>query len=363
VTETRFAVIGTGTMAATMMSTFALAGFPVTAVASRDLNRAKHFARLFKIPFASAHLEEILNSENVDAVYIANAPRDHAKTAIAALEAGKAVLCEKPMALSFADVQQVVNVARNTKSLLMEGLWSLFLPSHQLFFELSRTRHCGEPKALTADFGYPVSQDTLPRMLSPDRGGVLLDRGIYLIALALKVFGSVERVAAELVSTGSGPPEEAFLQLSHTGNRHSSLAASFIGYMSNTATLSCSNGLIRLESPLIGSETVSTRLVAAKKADEKVAQPSSYRRDFLSRLRQSSGLRAVKQALDRPTSRHAGYGRNRYAPQLKHFAAILKAGAQESDVVPLNFSLDVHRIIDLARADHQRRSIEREPKA
>ena len=93
----RFAVIGTGGMAAAMMSTFAQAGVRVTAVASRDPQRSRQFASVFGIPTAG-NLDSLLCSTEVDVVYVANTAAEHATTAIAALEAGKAVLCEKPLA-------------------------------------------------------------------------------------------------------------------------------------------------------------------------------------------------------------------------------------------------------------------------
>ena len=86
-------------MAATMMLTFAQAGVRVNAVASHDPQRARRFASTFGIPMAT-DLHSLLRSTEVDAVYIANATAEHATTTIAALEAGKPVLCEKPLALS-----------------------------------------------------------------------------------------------------------------------------------------------------------------------------------------------------------------------------------------------------------------------
>jgi hypothetical protein len=182
---------------------------------------------------------------------------------------------------------------------------------------------------------------------------VLLDRGVYLIALALKVFGAVERVDARLDVTAQGVDQHASLQLTHRGSGHSQLSASFTALMSNTAGLACSKGVIGLERPLIGTEMVSTLLAAAHQPLD--SRPRLGMRQALVRsLRQSPVLRRLKQVLPNGRREHLPYGSNRYLPQLLHFLALLKAREHESDVVPLDLSLDILRVIDRARADHRR---------
>jgi predicted dehydrogenase len=355
VSETRFAVVGTGNMAASMMSTFAQAGVRVTAVASRDPERARRFASAFGIPIALDALGSLLRSKEIDAVYIANATAEHAATAIAALEAGKAVLCEKPLALSSDEGERVAEVARRTGKLCMEGIWTPFLPAYRRFLELARTKACGEPTHLFADFGYPVSEEALPRLFSPAAGGVLLDRGVYLVALALKVFGPVERVDARLDVTSRGVDQHVSLQLSHWQGGLSQLSASFTALMSNTAALACSGGMIRLEEPLIGAERISTRRMATERTSpQEAALPLRASQNVLRTLRQSPLLRRLKQALPNAPREHLSYGTNKYLPQLEHFLGLMKAGARESGVVPLELSLDIQRVIDRARADHRR---------
>jgi predicted dehydrogenase len=354
VTDIKFAVVGTGFMAATMMSTFAKAGVRVTAVASHDPERAHRFAGAFGLPTGESDLNSVLGRSDVDAVYIANDPQDHAATCIAALEARKAVLCEKPIALRETEAHRVVDAARKTQTLCMEGLWTLFLPAYRRFLEHSLTGGWGQANNLIADFGYPVSEETEQRLYAKDRGGVLLDRGIYLIALALSVFGPVERIDAHLNFTGSGVDKDAFLQLRHRNGGHSQLAASFTSLMSNTATLSCSRGLIRLEAPLIGSEALSTRHTPVAPPIRNAAQPLSLREKVIGKLRASPQLRRINQTIKKSASQHIPFGPDQYLPELNHFIALLGSGAQQSDIVPLELSLDIQRIIDRARADHAR---------
>jgi predicted dehydrogenase len=346
---TRFAVVGTGAMAATMMTAFGAASIPVTRVVSREPERGRRFASAFGVPNSASDLSAVLNSSEVDAVYVANAPRDHAATVIAALEAGKAVLCEKPIAVNLAEAKRVVDVARQTGTLCMEGLWTLFLPAFAHFIELARTRAFGEPIHLFVDFGYP--EEARPNLLLPANGGVLLDRAVYLIALALNVLGPVERINARMNFTDLGVDRDAFLQLSHQGGKLSQLSASFTSLMSNSASLACSRGLIRLESPLLGSEVVSTKVSVV---GEILAQDPSLigtpNKGFVSKLREIPILRRIKQQLPEFSRRHLSYGPNQYLPELKHFVGLVRTKARESDIVPLELSLTIQEIIDKARA-------------
>jgi predicted dehydrogenase len=349
----RFAVIGTGSMAAAMMSTFGRAGVPVTAVVSRDAERSRRFASAFGIPTAGSDLNSLLHSGAFDAVYIANASAEHATTTIAALEAGKAVLCEKPLALSGNEAEQVAGAARRAGKLCMEGLWISFLPAYRRFVELAHTNPCGRPTHLFADFGYPVSEKALPRLFSPAAGGVLLDRGIYLVALALNVFGPVRRVDALLKVTAHGVDQHASLQLSHHGGGHSQVSASFTSLMSNTAALACSGGLIRLEEPLIGAETVSMRRMAVHDLRQETAQPLGARQKLARNLRQRPLLRRLKRAIPNARREYFAYGPDPYLPQLLHFLALLGAGTAESDIVPLELSVSIQHVIDQARSDQR----------
>jgi len=337
-------------MAATMMATFERAGVRVAAVGSRDATRGQNFASAFHIATVGERIETLLKSNDFDAVYIANASSEHASTTIAALESGKAVLCEKPLALSANEAERVADVARRTGKLCMEGIWIPFLPAYRRFIELARTNACGRPTHLSAAFGYPTSQVTHSRLLSPRTGGVLSDRGIYLVALALDVFGPVESVDAKLEITANGVDQHASLQLFHRGGEQSQLAASFTSLMTNTATLACTSGLIRLEEPLIGGEKISMRHVAPDHdPPSDPAQLLGMRQKLTRGLRERAVLRRLKRAIPNSHREYLSYGTNPYLPQLRHFLELLGAGSRESDVVPLELSLRIQRIIDRAR--------------
>ena len=142
------------------------------------MRHADRFAEAFGIPDAYGDQHRMLARADIDAVYIANAAALHRGSAVAALQAGKAVLCEKPLALDSAGGAQVAAAARRADRLCMEGLWTLFLPAYQRFIALAESQSCGAPGHLSAGFGSP--EEAGGRLMSPDAGGVLLDRGVYL---------------------------------------------------------------------------------------------------------------------------------------------------------------------------------------
>ena len=338
-----------------MMPTFDRAGVRVTTVISRDTERSRRFASAFGIAGASNDLELLLEGGEIDAVYVANSSCEHAATAITALRGGKAVLCEKPLAMSIVEANQVADAARRTGSLCMEGLWIPFLPAYRRFLELARTNAFGQPGHLFANFGYPVSTTALPHMFTPAAGGVLLDRGIYLIALALNTLGPVDRVESLIELNDQGVDICASLQLFHRSGSQSQLAASFTTLMSNSATLACSEGLINLEEPLMGPEVISTVHVAVvNNPPQDPIQPLSTAQNVLRRLRRQPLLRRLKRAVPNRRREHLSYGLDPYLPQLMHFLARLRAGEGESDVIPLELSLSVQRVIDLARTAQRR---------
>ncbi len=261
---------------------------------------------------------------------------------------------KKPMALSVAEADQVIRAAKTSNMLCMEGLWTLLLPAYRNFIEVARSGDLGPASNLVADFGYPAPAQTALQAYAKARGGVLLDRCIYLIALALTVLGPVERIDAQLDFEDSGVDKDAFLQLRHRGGSHSQLAASFDGLMANTATLSCSRGSLRLEAPLIGSEGVSTgRQTPAASSAGQVGQPASLRGRIVARLRGEPSI-----ASHQPSDHAAGlptpsiWGRSIPAPNRSLYSAAACRRARERHRA-LELSLAIQRIIEGARAAHR----------
>lgn len=336
-----FAIIGTGKMAAMMMMTMRRAGVEVVAVASRERSRGEYFALSNSSIDVVGDWQHVVRLPQVDAVYIATHPKHHAQIAVAALEQGKAVLCEKPLADDPQSASLIVETSRRTGSLCVEALWTMFLPSHRRFFELLDAGRCGTPKHLTASFGYPEVEEH--RCRSTEAGGLLLDRVVYLAAFALRALGPVGKVTAEFEFGDDGSAVTASLMTVHEGGAQAQLAASFVVQLANSATLSGTAGCLALERPLLGSEDVTCRrhhLAAASLG----ARPLKV----LDQLRQVPLMRRLKRQLEN-RAYYCPYGSDRYRAQLDHFLSLYHKGENESPIWPLDMSLRTSALLEQAR--------------
>ncbi len=161
----------------------------VTAIASRDLERAEADARQLGIPKAYGSYEELLADPDVDAIYNP-LPNDlHVPWSIKALEAGKHVLCEKPIALTAAEAQTLVDVlARHPHLKAMEAFMYRFHPQWRRTKELVRSGALGELRAIDSIFSYFNVDPSNIRNQAEHGGGGLMDIGCYNISLSRFVF-------------------------------------------------------------------------------------------------------------------------------------------------------------------------------
>ena len=348
----RFGVVGTGRMAATMMVSLALEPrAQVVAVAGSDAGRAQAFAQRHGIPAACADLAQLLARDDVDAVYVANATRDHARTAIAALEAGKAVLCEKPFAIDVAQAEEVAAVAARTRRLFVEAQWTVHLPAFLALRQAVAGGELGTVTHVASSFGRSLDPASHRRLFEGEGAGVLLDFAVYPITFARILLGPVTAVRASLSRTAAGVDVQAALQLAHAGGGQSQLAASLVAELANTSTVSGSHGLATLVSPVMGAEAIELRRGAPYVAGDEVAAPAGAKQALVAALRRQGWVRRLKSALGGPRAQAHPFGADRYAPQLSHFISLFAAGALQSDRMPIDASLDVLRVIEQARLD------------
>lgn len=343
-------IVGTGAMAATMVDTFRRAGIAVASVVSGDPTRAADFALWAGIPRNSTNLAEELRKTSPDAVYIANKSSEHAPATIKALNAGFPVLCEKPLALSENELGEVIEAARRSRILCMEGLWTLCLPAFQRFIELAGSQSIGRPTHLTASFGYPVDSDRDPILLNATEGGVLSDRAIYLISLALNVLGPVRTVEAISERNIRGIDQHVSIQLLHERGGQSQLSASLTSLLSNSATLAFTEGVARLDPPLIGAEALSVQINSFRPRPQGMLPSKSFR----ARLREWPALRRAARLRERLAHSNFSFGADQYLPEVRHFFSALEAGESESKLIPFQHSRDVHNLIDRVRTASER---------
>ena len=168
----------------------------VTAVASRSQHSADRFAAEFGIEHAYDDYHRLLDSGQVDVIYIGTPHPQHYAVARAALQAGIAVLCEKPVTLTAAQARDLIAVAAEHKTLFAEAMWMRTNPVIQAFFAELAAGVIGEPQQVVADFAF--HKPSLPaRLLDPALGGgSLMDGGIYPMTFAYMALGRPAEVKA-----------------------------------------------------------------------------------------------------------------------------------------------------------------------
>jgi predicted dehydrogenase len=247
----RWGIIGPGRIANKFVNAIPLAeGATLGAVASRNADRAKEFAAKFGAPVYYDNYEALANDPAIDAVYVATPHGFHCEHALLCLKKGKAVLCEKPMALSNRQAQLMVDAAIENKTFLMEAMWTRFLPVVEATLELIRDGQIGIVKQVRTDFGFMAPFDPDGRLYNLRLGGgALLDIGVYTILLPLLLLGEPDRIysAAHLSPTGADETCQALFQ--YKDGRTAIISATLASQTALTAEIAGTKGMIRIPAP------------------------------------------------------------------------------------------------------------------
>ncbi|MGW4052055.1 Gfo/Idh/MocA family protein [Streptomyces sp. NPDC004779] len=194
----RWGVLATGGIAERFATDLAeLDGAEVVAVASRTEASARAFADRFGIDRAYGDWDGLFADPEVDVVYVATPHHAHREAAGRALEAGKAVLCEKAFTLNAREAEELVALARDRGLFLMEAMWMYCNPLIRRLAELVRDGAVGEVRTVQADFGLAGSFGPDHRLRDPAvGGGALLDLGVYPVSFAHLLLGEPDSVQA-----------------------------------------------------------------------------------------------------------------------------------------------------------------------
>jgi xylose dehydrogenase (NAD/NADP) len=163
----------------------------VAAIASRDAGRAREIAASLDIPRAYGSYEELLADPEIDAIYNPLPNSLHAQWTLAAADAGKAILCEKPLAIGSAEAQHMIDGCRERGVLLMEAFMYRFHPQHARVRELIAGGAIGELRFVRGAFTFMLEpfRPANVRLQSALAGGALMDVGCYTVNAARMLFG------------------------------------------------------------------------------------------------------------------------------------------------------------------------------
>ncbi len=194
--KVRWGVLSTSRFAQTKVIPALLKGrhVEVAAIASRDLRKAQQAAAQFNIPKACGSYEELLDDPAIDVVYNPMANHLHVPWSIKALEAGKHVLCEKPIGLNAAEAQQLLDMSkRHPKQKVMEAFMYRLHPQWQRAKQLVKEGKVGELRTIQSFFSYFNTDPNNIRNRSGIGGGGLMDIGCYNISLSRFIFDEEPR--------------------------------------------------------------------------------------------------------------------------------------------------------------------------
>ncbi|MER8186434.1 Gfo/Idh/MocA family oxidoreductase [Kitasatospora sp. NPDC094015] len=314
----RWGVLATGGIATAFTEDLlTVPGAEPVAVASRSEASARAFAERHRIPRAYGSWAELAADDEVDAVYVAAPHTAHHAAARLLLEAGKAVLCEKPFTLNLAEAEDLVALARARGRFLMEAMWMYLDPTVRRVAELVRDGAIGEVRCLQAEFGIVAPPDPAHRLRDPKAGGgALLDLGVYPVSFAHLLLGEPQEVRAVASLTADGVDESTAVVLRHEGGALSLLGCSIAASTAQHASVQGTRGRIELATDFFHPDGFV--LHREGREPERIEAP-----------------------------RAPGHG---LGPEAAEVGRCLRAGLTESPLVPLDGSLAVMRTLDAVRA-------------
>lgn len=319
----RWGVVSTGRIASIVTGDLALLPDAVLhAVSSRSRAGAEEFAA--RHGFRHAYGDDarlpgyvrLIQDPDVDIVYVATPHASHFTVAKAALEAGKHVLCEKPITLNARDAAVLAELAQRKGLFLMEAVWSRFLPSVQRAAEIIASGELGDLRWIQADLGFPAPYDAEARLWKLEEGGgALMDLGVYLLTWALVTLGRPESLAASSRLNGDGVDTETAMTLRYPSGAQAQLMASLTTVSTQTATVAGTQGMLRCSAPLFNPRQLTVTLASGQPRVE----------DF-------------------PP---AGRG---YTYQLREVTRCIQQGQTESPTLPLADTLTTMSLLDQSRS-------------
>jgi predicted dehydrogenase len=247
----RWGILGTGTIARKFAQGLAvLPDADLVAVGSRAQETADSFGDAFDVPRRYAGYAELAHAPGVDVIYVATPHSLHGDNSELCLQAGKAVLCEKPFAINAGQAEEVVALARKNRCFLMEAMWTRFLPAIEKARQLLADGAIGDVRIVSADFGFRAPFDPQSRLFDPHLGGgALLDVGVYLVSLASMVLGSPTRITSMAHLGRTGVDEQAAMILGYDQGQLAVLTTAIRTRTPQEARLIGTRGWIRLHSP------------------------------------------------------------------------------------------------------------------
>ncbi len=314
----RWGVLGPGDIANDFTATLhANTDQRVVAVGSRSQERAAAFARRHGVARAVGSVDELVGDPDVDVVYVAAPHPAHLPLAMTAVEAGKAVLVEKPLAMSAAEGRALAAAAAAAGVFAGEAMWTRYLPGTSVLRQVLDGGEVGDVVLATADVGWRAPDDPGSRLRDPDLGGgTVLDAGVYGLWFARFATGRTVDVRAVGSVAGTGVDDRAAVALRSDGGALAAVTSTMAGTSTGLASIVGTRGTVRYLEPFVFPAAF-------------VVEADGGSRQW----RDPSGLRL----------------RDGLAWQATEVAAAIAEGRTDSPVHPIATAIDVLAAIDAVR--------------
>ena len=247
----RWGILGAGRIADKFCTALNFVeGSELYAVASRDKERAKAYADKFKATKWYDSYDDLIRDENIDIIYIATPNVFHHGLAMACMQQGTAVLCEKPISINYRLTKQMIDQAKESQVFLMEGMWTSCMPFLEKIQQLIKEDVIGIPQYVSADFGFTAPVDFESRLFSKSLGGgSLLDLGIYPIFLATLIFGEPSAIQSVSKLTATGVDEYCNIVLQYPQGQSAQLLSAISFSTAIEAEIIGTKGRIAIQNP------------------------------------------------------------------------------------------------------------------
>ena len=287
-------------------------------------------------------------TKQIDVVYIASPNRTHAADCLLCIAAGKAVLCEKPFAVTEAEARGVFEAARRHNVFCMEAMWTRFFPAVLELKRLIASGELGRIGLIHGNFGF-VADPSGSRFLPPEQGGgALLDVGVYLVSLAHFLLGEPSEANGQAIFAASGADATSTFQLAWPDGALATFSASLRINGPNEMLILGDRGRVRLPDPFYRPRQLEITLDPASSLAPPMAAPQPHftrpRPVSVRPLRrQVSSLLAH---LQQRRTRNFRFSGNGYQFQLSEVVRCLNQGRKESPLMPFEDTVTVMRTMD-----------------
>ena len=232
----RWGILATGGIARTFTKDLHTAGLDLPAVGSRSQESADAFAAELSVPHAHGSYDALFADPDVDIIYIATPHPMHVEPALAALNAGKHVLIEKPITVNAKEATAIRDLAAEKGLLAMEAMWTRYLPHMKRIHEILDAGTLGDIRIVSADHTQATPTDPAHRMNAMELGGgALLDLGIYPLSFVHDILGTPSTIQASARFLETGADSEFATVMTHASGALSTTFSTSRGAGPNSA--------------------------------------------------------------------------------------------------------------------------------